>query len=331
MRTRARTFETAVAALTLAALVGCAGEPTAPTRNEEVAPTESMQGTTQATPQILAAGPGWRLLRVTGVALAEDGAAKMVDEELLVGDSLAAFTGAPIPPIAQRALEASFSRLPASERQGPIVVSMAAARQMQATVTPQVLGCEPEDRVWKRTFKKTISFSHTRGNVPGTVTGTVLFTGEATGTPIPTFTFRIHRIRAIFSCVPYAISLRSIGLGGLTQITGRVRVNANFSKAWRDAVTIASPTLFSSIIVIGPVPVLVSIELPIDVGIDVAAAGRLVADVGAKANGSFNVTCQSGSCSATRSATLSGASNATPTIGIGTNARVTVSPGYREA
>lgn len=312
MRTQSSSFTIAITAAALASLAGCMAEPTAPVSDSTAIPA-AVAGAQQATQQVVASGTGWRMVRLSGVATAEDGTARMVDQDVLVADSVAALEGAPISKLVKGQIDGMVTSLPASDRQGQIMVNMDAARQVEGQVTPQLLGCESMDRTWRRGLVKQASFSYTQPNVAGYFQGTFTLSGSARDSVAAAVTMRVYRTWIpIVGCIPFFSTLRAVGLSGGARLTGRANVNADFYREWHASRTVVSPVLFDAIVLIGDLPVWLTVEMPIDVGIDASARLKLNADASAEAGGSFVVSCRSGTCSTTKSASWSAKNNKVP-------------------
>ncbi len=316
MRTQSSYFTLAITAAALASLAGCVAEPTAPVSDPTAIPA-AVAGAQQATQQVVASGTGWRMVRLSGVATAEDGTARMVDQDVLVADSVAALEGAPISKLVKGQIDGMVTSLPASDRQGQIMVNMDAARQVEGQVTPQLLGCESVDRTWRRGLVKQASFSYTQPNVAGYFQGTFTLSGSARDSVAAAVTMRVYRTWIpIAGCIPFFSTLRAVGLSGGAHLTGRANVNADFYREWHQSRTVVSPVLFDAIVLIGDLPVWLTVEMPIDVGIDASARLKLNADASAEAGGSFVVSCRSGTCSTTKSASWSAKNNKVPTFDV---------------
>lgn len=316
MRTQSSYVTLAITAAALASLAGCVAEPTAPVSDPTVIPA-AVAGAQHATQQVVASGTGWRMVRLSGVATAEDGTSRMVDQELLVADSAAALEGAPISRLVKGQIDGMVSTLPASDRQGQIVVNMDAARQVEGQVTPQLLGCESVERTWRRSLVKKTSYSHSQPNVAGIFQGTFTFSGSAKDSVGAAVTMRVYRTWIpIAGCIPFFSTLRAVRLSGRADLTGRAIVNANFYGEWHPSKTVVSPVLFDAIVLIGDLPVWLTVEIPIEIGIDASARVKLDADASAEAHGSFDVTCKSGTCGTTRSANWLATNNKSPTFDV---------------
>lgn len=312
MRRQSSRFTIAIAAASLASLAGCVAEPTAPVSAPTAIPA-AVAGAQQATQQVVASGTGWRMVHLSGVATADDGTARMVDQDLLVADSVAALEGAPISKLAKGQIDGMVSTLPVSDRQGQIVVNMDAVRQAEGQITPQLLGCESVERTWRRSLVRRTSYSHSQANVAGVFQGTFTLSGSAKDSVGASVTMRVYRTYVPFAgCIPFFSTLRAVRLGGGADLTGRAIVNANFYGEWHASRTVVSPVLFDAIVLIGDLPVWLTVEIPIEVGIDAGGRVKVDADASAEAHGRFDVTCASGTCVSTKSANWSAKNNKSP-------------------
>lgn len=314
MRGLSSRFTIAITAAALASLAGCVAEPTAPASDPTAIPA-AVAGAQQATQQVVASGTGWQIVHLSGVATADDGTARMVDQDLLVADSAAALEGAPISKLARGQIDGMISTLPASDRQGQIVVNMDAVRQAEGQITPQLLGCESVERTWRRSLVRRTSYSHSQANVAGVFQGTFTLSGSAKDSVGAAVTMRVYRTYVPFAgCIPFFSTLRAVRLGGGADLTGRAIVNANFYGEWHASRTVVSPVLFDAIVLIGDLPVWLTVEIPIEVGIDAGGRVKVDVDASAEAHGRFDVTCKSGTCVPTKSANWSAKNNKTPSF-----------------
>lgn len=329
MKTLSRFSSTAITSLALATLAGCVGEPTAPVRDAASAPDASTPaaaiGADQATQQVVASGTGWRVLHLSGAAPAANGITRMVNEDILVADSLAALEEAPISALAKSEVKSSFARLPASEQRGPIIVSMAAAQQLKAApATARWPECEIGTSKWSETFTTRKNVSYTQYSVPGSFVGAAAFAGSASPTVSASATFNIFHTGVWPLCVPIAATVKSLRLSGGVNVSGSADIKGAFQKEWRTSLTIISPQIYAGVVFISVFPVLVTVEIPIDVGIDGNAKVKFDGKATAEAHGDFDMTCVSGKCSTTRNTatTTRWTNNRLPTF----DARATISP-----
>jgi hypothetical protein len=351
MKTTSCLLLTTLGAFSLSILGGCAVDPGAPDGASEdtsgLTTTSTAAGTTavanddvyamragQPTQQLVASGAGWQQLHVTGSVLneADDGTASNVDQELVVVDSPAALASAPIPATAKQQIQSQLAALPAAERDGTIIVNMAAARQIEIQATqPQNNvayfwpSCDDVDKTWTKSFSKSKTFSYAQADETGSFQGNVNIAGSANGQVTASVTVRLDKKWIpIAGCTTFWGHVKRAQLTGRADVTGSAVVNGKFQKEWHESKNVANPTIYDDWVSIGGLPVKVKVTLPIDVGIDASAQVDFHADVGVEGHGTFDVTCTSSSCSATKNATWSWKDNKAPTLGL--SARAKVSP-----
>lgn len=143
-------------------------------------------------------------------------------------------------------------------------------------------------------------------NLGGGFSGSLSATGNLSGSATGIVEFAIKRTKVLWVCVPYgarfnyarAYGNAQVGYGA--QLTG----NINYNYAWETE--IAKPHLGGLSFWIGPVPVYVGFNLPINVGLDVQASvtGTVNYNGSQSSTGSFDYTCTLSGCSGSSSYSL---------------------------
>jgi hypothetical protein len=339
----------------LSALAGCAVEPQSAERTGDdtsalaTATSTTLTTTTtvattddtyvarlgQPSQQLVASGTDWQRLLVSGSVLteADDGTVQTVNEDLLVLSSPTAVSSAPIPAMLKPEIEATIASLPANEQAGAIIVNLGAVKsyeaEMQKAKTQGVMylwpSCNDVDKVWTKTFTKGTSFNYTQSDETGSFQGNIALSGSASGSVTANVTLRLDKKWIpLAGCTTFWGYVKRAQLTGVADVTGRAKAAGKFEKEWHKSKTVIEPTIYDDWVSIGGLPVKVKVTLPIEAGIDASARVDFDADVGVTGHGSFDVSCTSSSCSATKSATWNWADNKVPTLGL--NARAKISP-----
>lgn len=118
-------------------------------------------------------------------------------------------------------------------------------------------------------------------------------------------------------CVPYAVFFSHAHVYGGAVINGSTSVNgsASYSNAWDWE--IAKPSLGGISFWLGPIPVYVGFNLPINIGLDLQASvsGNVTYNSTQAMTGAFDYTCTTGGCWGNHSFTQNGPSPAQPFTG----------------
>jgi hypothetical protein len=146
------------------------------------------------------------------------------------------------------------------------------------------------------------------GNLGGGFSGSLSATGNISGSATGEVQFAVKRSRVLGVCIPYGARFnhaRAFGnavVGYGAALTG----NLNYNYAWQSQ--IAKPSLGGLAFMIGPVPVYIGFNLPIDLGVGVQAnvTGTINYNGSQSATGSFDYTCTLTGCSGNSSYDLGG-------------------------
>ncbi|WP_224245739.1 hypothetical protein [Hyalangium gracile] len=146
------------------------------------------------------------------------------------------------------------------------------------------------------------------GNLGGGFSGSLSASGNLSGSATGEVQFAIKRKKVLWWCVPYGAKFNHAHVWGNASVAYGANVNGNLSYNWAWQTQIAKPSLGSLSFWIGPVPVYIGFNLPINLGMDVQASvtGNLTYNGSQTATGSFNYTCTLSGCSGSSSYNLGG-------------------------
>ena len=142
-------------------------------------------------------------------------------------------------------------------------------------------------------------------NPGGGFSGTVSATGNIQASATGELEVALKRTRVLFWCIPYGVRFnfaRAYGtatVGYNSNVTGTI----NYANAWQWE--LAKPHLFSLNFAIGPIPVHIGFNLPINLGLDLTASatGSVTYTGSQSATGSFNYYCRLNGCTGSASFT----------------------------
>lgn len=294
--------------------------------------------------QQTSAGTGWRVLHVTGnLPDAKTGTLTAVDDDIIVLESKEAFDAAPLGPKTRAQLKAT-STLRATRPIAPIAAgasaSLAAApvdeamftvvrkKSMDQLETPPAgvaffSICDDYDSQYTKSVSVDRSYAYHKGDETGSFTGSFDVNARIQGNASATIQY--HAETSVFAgCNAVWIDFKKAIVQGTADLTASGKVDAQFHKEWHYSKTIAEPTVFDQWFTIGVVPVHLRLMVPVEAGLDADAKATLHANAKVVGHGAFNVTCGSGSCSGSKSASIVVDSNDPPTFEA--TARVKVTP-----
>ena len=291
---------------------------------------------------VLQKGDGWQRMMVTGNL--EDpttGIARAANDEILILEKDSAIDVAPLPAKARAKLKET-AMLRKAARPSVLLLNPAASADDDdmvtvvlksaadaAETTPDVappaggnvmfFGCPDYDDSYSRSINFDKSVAYHKGTESGSFTGGMDFDAQLKANAQVTLRYRVHRTL----CVPYAVSFKKVELLGTADLTANAAVEGTFEKAWSFKRTIAKPEITSFTFWAGPVPVYLKIRAPIEAGVDAMAKAELHANAKVIGKGTFNVACNSSSCSGSKSASLTFAENKSPTASVAVKVKVT--------
>jgi hypothetical protein len=287
-------------------------------------------------------GDGWRKIRVAGKATDSDsGAIVAVDRELVVITDKSKIDGAPVSNIVKNEYKTTDATLTSKTLSPTLIgadalppgeevdiIDPAVAAQMEtaaASGTSGTLffGCSSYEKTYDKSISTTKTYSYTKGTETGNFTGSMAFNATLAASGKGAVTIKVHR--SIYSlCVPYKVSFVKAAFTGNANVVAKANVDAKFEKEWHYDKKVAQPSLGSLSFSIAGFPVKINFSAPIHVGVDAEAKATLKLDGSATGNATLNVTCTSGGCSGSKSATYGWTAGTTPTVAA--EAKVKISP-----
>ncbi|MDI3287348.1 discoidin domain-containing protein [Polyangium sp. 15x6] len=335
----AKSIGYAIAMVALVGSSGCTGPDGLGTKG---APAESGVAD-HYTETILASGPGWSKLRISGYAL--DSGGQYFDGNVYVLRNAAGIATSPLDDGVKSELELeaggvdgdvvysvsedTIKEIMASEKAGALSPALQAIAEpgdvdSDARGGAKLFGkCSSKSTTMTKAVDLSAVLTSTHEFGSG-FTGTLALDGNVEGSA--TVEIKVERKRyAIFgACIPYAIRFehaRAYGnavVGPSLSLTGTLTYKP---KPWETE--IAKPSLGALTFMVGPVPVRIPLSLPVSVGFDLeaSATGTLVYNTGQTASGNFDYQCTLNECSGTGSYSFSGSSQ-TPTVTASAEGRV---------
>lgn len=165
---------------------------------------------------------------------------------------------------------------------------------------PVILGsCSDEVKTQSRFFP--LSFSANKSQSFGSgFSGSVNVSANVSGGATLQLTYRVRRQRILWACVPYWVKAENVRASGNMQAQASNGIDGNVSASYSWNTEIAKPHLGSVNFMAGPVPVHIGFNLPISIGLDIAASasGSLrVQGENTVASANFDYTCTFSNCS----------------------------------
>lgn len=157
-------------------------------------------------------------------------------------------------------------------------------------------GCHDEDWTWGDGWNYQNGLDKTKTDEDGAFTGNLHF--QAGFQLLADATVRLRKKRGSVAgvCFTYGFSFKNIELGAILAADASLEANGDFKKAWKPSWQLAKPTLFDQLFFVGPVPVVLGMNLPISAGVDVDAKAQMNLEVGVSGWGAARVICTSSSC-----------------------------------
>lgn len=157
-------------------------------------------------------------------------------------------------------------------------------------------GCS--DPIETKTFHKEFGFSKDlhKADEAGAFTGTLDMHFGMGGFGIIELEYKRKRGNVLGKCVTYGFGFRKLLLNGQVWGDANVDLQGKLLKEWDFKKRVASPEIFKQVLWVGPVPVVVGLDVPIDMGIEASAAGD--ADFHSAVNGwgAFTSICTTSGC-----------------------------------
>jgi hypothetical protein len=299
------------------------------------------------------AGNGWRVMHVNGnLPDAKTGALTAVDDDIIILESKEAIDLAPLGPKTRADLKAS-STLRASKTltAAPVLVKgMAGSADLAPLATeeeslftvvhkksmdqmenpaPPPPGvayfsfCDDYDGEYSKSLSVDRSYAYHKGDETGSFTGAFDVSARMQGSATATIKYRAKTSIAA-ACHAVWIDFKKAQVHGTADLTASGKVDGQFHKEWHYSKTIAEPTVFNQWFTIGVVPVHLMVKVPVEAGLDADAKATLHANAKVIGHGAFDVSCTSGGCGGSKSASIAIDSSEPPTFEA--TARVKVTP-----
>lgn len=171
----------------------------------------------------------------------------------------------------------------------------------------QLGGCSDQIHSRSKTLNLNtpLNFSGTLG---GGFSGSLSANGNLSGSATGIVEFAIKRTKVLWACIPYGARFNYARAYGNAQVGYGAAINGNLSYNYAWETEIAKPHLGSLSFWIGPVPVYIGFNLPINLGLDVQATvtGNINYNGAQTATGSFDYTCTLSGCGGSSSYSLGG-------------------------
>ena len=177
-------------------------------------------------------------------------------------------------------------------------------------------GCDDQEKKFSKSLSLSSPITLASGNLGSGFSGSLSASGTIQGTATGEVFIKIKRKKILFVCVPYAVKFdRAHAFGNLLANYGAT-LSGTLSYAnpnpWEWEV--AKPSLGSLNFLIGPIPVHIGFNLPINVGLELQASvtGSITYTGGQTAQGTFDYTCKTSGCTGTSSFNQTGST--TPAV-----------------
>jgi hypothetical protein len=284
--------------------------------------------------KVLQEGQGWQLKNISGYAVDDRGEYYSKDVYTLQGGKEAAYT-LPVVPILQEELAADAA---ATEGDSVYILDKAIADEialsyekgelteaLKAIAEPldeeasgaKMAGpfgsCSDHHITKSKGFTLNTPIS-TSTNFGAGFSGTLSATGNISGSATGEVQLKIKRHKIFWVCVPYAVKFGHARAWGNATVGYGASVNGtvNYAFAWENQ--IAKPYLGSLNFFVGPVPVHIGFNLPINLGLNVNASvtGTVQYNGTQDATGAFDYTCTLSSCTGWSNYNLNGFNSPQP-------------------
>ncbi|PTL76775.1 hypothetical protein [Vitiosangium sp. GDMCC 1.1324] len=268
--------------------------------------------------KILEEGEGWQLKNISGYAVDDKGEYYSKDVYTLTGKDAA--YRVPVVPNLQEELAADAA---ASEGDTVYIIDKfiadeIAIAQEKGELTEALKAiAEPLDEEGKTmgkmgpfgscsdqliTKSKSLNLNtpiSTSTNLGGGFSGTLSATGNLSGSATGEVQMRLKRTKVFWVCIPYSVKFGHARAWGNATVGYGATVSGTINYAYAWQTQIAKPGLGSLNFFIGPIPVHIGFNLPINLGLNVNASvtGTVTYNSNQNTTGSFDYTCSLSSCS----------------------------------
>ncbi|WP_146209552.1 hypothetical protein [Vitiosangium sp. GDMCC 1.1324] len=183
-------------------------------------------------------------------------------------------------------------------------------------VGQRLASCSSVLHSWSKSFSFNTPIGASK-NFGGGFSGSLSTTGNISGGATGEVVTATKRVKIFGACIPYSVGFDHAHIYGNAAVSHGTTVNGtlNYGFSWSDE--IAKPYLGSVTAWVGPLPVHIGFNLPINLGLDInaSASGTVAYNGQQTATGSFDYTCSTGGCSGSASYSLGSAPTPQPVTG----------------
>jgi hypothetical protein len=275
---------------------------------------------------ILEEGPGWQLKEIRGTVLDDQTKTYKAYDAFVYSLKPEGISGVPLPSDIKEALiiesedntdtvytlnQTILQEIEISRDQGYLTETLEALAEPGEGMLkggPVLLG-SCSDQIHTRSkslgFNTPLNFS---GNLGGGFSGSLSATGNLSGSATGQVQFAVKRTRVLGVCIPYGARFNHARAFGNAVVGYGAALNGNINYNYTWQTQVAKPSLGGLSFMIGPVPVYIGFNLPINLGVDVQASvtGNINYNGSQSATGSFDYTCTLSGCSGNSSYNLGG-------------------------
>lgn len=166
--------------------------------------------------------------------------------------------------------------------------------------------CGNEDRVANKSWPLSFSTSGSQ-NLGGGFTGTYSFSASVTGNVGVELGYRVYRKKILFACVPYFVRANHVRAFGNVQAQKGDSLQGSLGLNYQWQKEVAKPGIGAVTFMVGPVPVVLGLNLPVTVGVEAGVTGTGTVSIQGSqvvASGGFDYTCTFSGCSGSSSFTM---------------------------
>lgn len=284
--------------------------------------------------KVLEEGEGYQLKLITGITV-DDERPEAYSREFYTLTSLTALEKVRLPIAIQDDLKIAFAEAKTEEDKvfsiDKRIVDELLISEEKGELTPylkeisepadegEVMMMGPFGSCSDKIHSRSKSFSintpiNTSENFGGGFSGTFYTTGNMSGSASGEVVIKVKRSKVFWVCVPYAVRFGHARAWGNASVSNDSSINGalNYTFNWQRQ--IAKPHLGSLNFFIGPLPVHIGFNLPIElgVGINATVTGTLAYNGQQTATGSFDYLCNTSGCSGYASYNLGSAPTPQP-------------------
>jgi hypothetical protein len=283
--------------------------------------------------KVLEEGPGWQLKNISGYALDDKGDYYSQDVYMLQGGKEAAYT-LPVVPSLQEELAADAAstegdsvfivdkfiadEIRISEEKGELTEALKAiAQPLDEETGMQKAGpfgsCSDQVISKSKGFNLNAPISSST-NFGAGFSGSLSTSGNITGSATGEVELRLKRHKIFWVCIPYSVKFGHARAWGNATVGYGASVNGSVNYAFNWSTQLAKPYLGSLNFFIGPIPVHIGFNLPIDLGLSLNASvtGTVQYNGNQDATGAFDYTCTLSGCSGWSNYNLNGFNSPQP-------------------